>query len=103
MNKRLIVGAGFLVLAAATGTAPAVAGWGCGSNAFPGGHFRVWGADSEQEARAATLRLCRTQFKTGCRIASCRPDIDSEEQADALWPLTTNDRVKCGTEGAPDC
>jgi len=42
------------------------------------------------------LRLCGQQHRD-CRILNCRPDMDSEEQANAVWPITTANQVRCGS------
>ena len=90
-----------LLLAAATAS-PAWAAWGCGSQLYPGGHFRAFGYPTKSEASAVMLRLCGQQHRD-CRILSCRPNVDSEEQADTVWPVTTANQVRCGAASDKAC
>jgi len=83
------------VLLAAATASPARAAWGCGSQLYPGGHFRTFGYPTKSEAGSVMLRLCGQQHRD-CKIQACRPNVDSEEQADAVWPLTTANQVRCG-------
>jgi len=87
--------AGALTAATATG---AWAGWGCGSNAFPGGQYYSFGLPNEAEASAVMLRICRrTQSNNPdlCHVIDCRPNIDTREQALAVWPVTSSSQVRC--------
>jgi hypothetical protein len=95
MRKRHLIAVGFSSLLAALGTlSTARAEWGCGSQAYSGGHFKVWAFPTEAEAKAAVLRLCGEQYNN-CK-ASCRNHIDTEAQANKLWPLTSSNQVRCG-------
>jgi hypothetical protein len=93
MHKRLIVAASVLVLAAAT-TAPAWAGWGCGAQGFAG-QGRTWRNTTRAQAAAGALRLCRQAGGRHCRLVSCSPNVDTEGQADAMWPPVAPDNVRC--------
>lgn len=94
MHKVCPIAAALLLVAATA--SPALAAWGCGSQLYPGGHFRAYGYPTKSEAGAVMLRLCGQQHRD-CRILSCRPNMDSEEQANAVWPVTTSNQVRCGT------
>jgi hypothetical protein len=102
MHRCSIILTSFLVLAATS--APAWAGWGCGSNAFLGGQYHTWNYPSKSAASAAVLGLCTKTQHQGCRVIDCRPNIDTEAQANALWPVTTaNDLVRCGGNTGTKC
>jgi hypothetical protein len=88
MHKQVLVTASLLVLAVAAGAvsaSPARAGWGCGAINDDGGMGRTWHADSEREARTQALKACATEGKS-CHIINCRENIDTQQQAHALWP-----------------
>jgi hypothetical protein len=98
---------GFLIaaslsLVAGTYASPASAEWGCGSQLYPGGHFRTYGFATKKEAGAAVLRLCGTLHRD-CRITGCRENIDTQEQANVVWPLTATNQVYCGGETGTKC
>jgi hypothetical protein len=100
MHKRLIVVASVLVLAATS--APALAGWGCGAQG-KGAQGRLWGASNRAEATKGALDECKRAGGVHCYIISCRRNVDSEAQADAIWPPAGRDTVKCGGPGQPKC
>jgi hypothetical protein len=95
MRKGFLTAAGFSLFVAATYTSPALAAWGCGSQAYPGGHFRTYGFSTKSEASEVTLRLC-SKLHNDCRIIGCSSKVDNEGQANARWPLTTSNQVRCG-------
>jgi hypothetical protein len=101
MRKGFLIAAGFL-LVAATHTSPASAGWGCGSQAYPGGHYRTFNFETKAEASDVVLRLCG-KAHNDCRVIGCSPNINSEEQANVLWPLTTSNQVRCGAGSDVKC
>jgi hypothetical protein len=94
MRQRHFIAIGFLCLAVVSNSATARAEWGCGSQAYPGGHFRVWSFPSQAEGSAALMRLCGEQHNN-CKV-TCRNHIDTETQANKLWPLTSANQVRCG-------
>ena len=70
----------------------AQAGWGCGAHNASGSQGRTWAMASEGEARSTALADCmksaRQYHETAkCYVAGCRPDVDTREQARALWPI----------------
>jgi hypothetical protein len=89
MNK-YIVGQLSLLLAIGGGISPAWAGWGCGYK-FPGlaagQHGSASGFASEQAAREGAMKLCKGSGHRGCHVVACEPNIDTQDQAEALWPL----------------
>ena len=102
MYKGLLI-ATAVALTAANGTS-AWAGWGC---AFSGsdikGNFgRTWNADTREEARTTALRLCKRDHK-GCYIVACKENVDSKEDADALWPMKGPPLRTCGGPGEAKC
>jgi hypothetical protein len=101
MRRGFLIAAS-LSLVAGTCASPAWAGWGCGSQLYPGGHFRTYGFATKKEAGAAMLRLCGTLHRD-CRITGCRENIDTQEQANAVWPLTATNQVHCGGETGTKC
>lgn len=103
MKKHLLMAASLLVLAATTGTAPAWAGWGCAYDSSAG-VGRVWGADSEDEARSQTMHNCTVRKFKGCRIIGCSSDVDTKEDADKLWSRTPGIKYdRCGGPGEKKC
>ena len=81
MRKRLIVAVSLLVLAAG-GASPAWAGWGC--FAPPGTDPLIIWRPTQAEARASTLRLCRSLHQE-CRVTHCIGNFDSQQQAIDFW------------------
>lgn len=79
---------GLLVAAALTFTATSAwAGWGCAYDSSAG-IGRNWAADSEQEARTASMHACTVRNFKQCRIIGCSANVDSKEDADKLWART---------------
>jgi hypothetical protein len=79
-----------IILACSLPLTSAWAGWGCGyrfSRLENGRYGAVWAYPSQQEARAAAMKLCEGSGAHGCFIVGCRDGIDSEEQAHVPWPL----------------
>jgi hypothetical protein len=77
-----------LALAATTYVSPARAAWGCRAVNTFGLATRTWGSNTEERAREYALQLCRKEWTGyGCQITECRPNIDNQEQATALWPV----------------
>ncbi len=68
------------------------AGWGCGARNVSGSIGRAWAGQSESEARDAALADCkkatRIYHETAKCYVVCRPNVDTREQARALWPDT---------------
>lgn len=85
MRRQVLVTASLLLVAAAAGASPAWAGWGCGAISDSGAMGRTWNADSEAEARTLALKYCGTEGKS-CHIINCRDNVNTQEQAHALWP-----------------
>lgn len=96
MHKRLLMAA-VVVLAAATSTS-AWAGWGCAFTGtdIKGKYGRMWGWDTRKEASEAALRLCQKDHQ-GCYVVACMDNVDSKEDADALWPMNGKALRTCGT------
>jgi hypothetical protein len=90
MRVRLIIVAGVVALAAATTASPVWAGWGCGyrfNGLAEGRYGSVWGEPNEAEAKDAALGLCKRAGHDGCYIVACKTNIETKDQAQALWPL----------------
>jgi len=96
MRKHLIVLASVLVLAATS--APALAGWGCGAQG-KGAQGRLWGASNRAEATKGALDECRRAGGHRCRLISCSARVDTEGQADAIWPPVGPDTTRCKGAG----
>ena len=103
MGKPLI-GCASLLVVLAFGASPAWAGWGCAWSApeLKGNPGRIWSADTQAEAREASLRQCSRSFK-GCYIIACRANVDTKEEADALWPMKGPPRSTCGPPPKEPC
>ena len=78
---------------------PTLAKWGCGTT----GQSSSWGYGNQAGARAGALRMCQGQ----CSIMSCSPHVDTEAEANALWPSSIFGSVysgrQCGRVGQPKC
>jgi hypothetical protein len=81
----------------------ASAGWGCGYRwrGLPSGqHGSVWGLSSLKEARQSAFSLCsKSTAVDKCYIVACRENIDTKEQAQAIWPLGTTGHGACFGSG----
>jgi len=104
MRNRALIVTSVLVLAAVASASSAWAGWGCGVMT-PQGPGSSWGAVSRERALSNAMGACtRVRARRLCRLISCNPNVDTEEQADALWPPVTNDNMRyCGRPGEPPC
>lgn len=92
-NGAMLLAKSFTVATATTETSTTGTGWGCRAGASDNSVTHTWGNDSEQEARAYTLKLCKS-VHPGCYITECAPNINTQAEADAKWPLGTKP-VKC--------
>jgi len=105
MHKQALMLAAVLIFAAANSTS-AWAGWGCAYNSN-GGVGRVWVVDTEEHARAGALQNCTNSELKDCRIISCRANVNSQADADAIWPRTKGATYHyngdCGGTGQPPC
>src|SRR5689334_10730463 len=87
MHKYLINAASILVLIGSS--LPAWADWGCGfryAGLKPGIYGYAYRGSSEKEARKDAMKLCKHGGTKGCHIISCLNNIDTREQAEAVWP-----------------
>jgi hypothetical protein len=85
MRKSVIVAASF-VLAVATATSTAQAGWGCKAVASDGIVGKSWAWPTRKKAGAHALQQCAVGWHLGCRIDHCRRNINSHDEASAIWP-----------------
>jgi hypothetical protein len=100
MHKCLIVAASVFALAATS--APAWAGWGCGythSQLDAGEYGVIWSSPSEPDARQSAMKLCTGSGHAGCRVVSCSANVDTREQARAIWPIGGAATTFCLREG----
>ena len=92
MRNRMCIAAWVLVVAASASTSTAWAGWGCGAIAttpkIKNFYLDVWNRETEADARAY---VC--EGYESCRIISCQPDVDTKDQALAIWPIK---KLTCG-------
>jgi len=70
------------------------AAWGCGAQGN-GGQGRSWNGATKDQVAAIALRLCKQAGGQECRIVSCDPNVDTEAQANALWPPAASNTVRC--------
>jgi hypothetical protein len=83
MHKNLIVMATFLALAATS--APASAKWGCYAQNAAGNKGVSWADSTEKAARAEALFNCKKFGSNTCRTVSCKANVDTQDQVQALW------------------
>lgn len=102
MGRRLVLAAALVALAAVTDTSPAWALWGCGATGS-GAVSRNDKEPSEVAARRDALHDCRAVGGRNCHIISCRPDVDTAEQATALWPSRGPNTFQCGPAYGVKC
>ena len=104
MRNRALIFTGVIVLVTAASMPRASAAWGCGVMT-PQGPGSSWGAVSRERAYANAMGACmRVRARRLCRLISCSPDVDTEAQADVLWPPVTNTNMRyCGRPGEPSC
>lgn len=100
MLNRILIVAGVLTLTVSMGTSTARAGWGCGfrwRGLQNGIYGSVWKNPTEAGARKLSLDICKEppQPHKGCFIVGCRENVDTEEQAHAIWPLGSGKPVGC--------
>jgi hypothetical protein len=83
----LAFGFGFFGLAAASS---AHAAWGCGAQNSGGAWGDSFNESSKSAAEKSALSGCEQSRQPGepkCRIVGCNPNINTGDQADALWEL----------------
>lgn len=89
----MLLAKSFSVQPGTTVNSTAATNWGCRAGASDHSVTHTWGNTTEQEARAYTLKLCES-VHNGCYITECAPNISTQAEADAKWPLGTKP-VKC--------
>lgn len=82
MRRHLIIVTSLMVLAA--NTAPAWAGWGCGAHRADGGNNRNFKFATKEMAIKDLQEECNSVGP--CGDISCRPGINTQAQALAVWP-----------------
>ena len=78
--------AGVSVLAAMVGASPVWAKWGCAARSPAGYWDNSYNDNTKAEASMEALKGCQAAGGKGCRIISCRADIDTEEQGNVMGP-----------------
>jgi hypothetical protein len=99
--KKIVFGlgiAGALTAATATG---AWAGWGCGIKGTLGNDNRGYEHNdfaeaTQAQAEADLIQNCKQNGIANCKIISCSANVDTAQQAGALWPI-------CGGPNQPKC
>ncbi len=97
--KKLIVGFGVAWAVAAATLTGAWAGWGCGIKGTVGNTARAYNdfAEATQaQAQADLVQYCKQNGIENCKIMSCNANVDTAQQAEALWPI-------CGGANQPKC
>jgi hypothetical protein len=103
MGSRVFIGASLLVVAITATISTAWAGWGCGASTQGGAQGRTWNEPSEAKASTDALKLCAGEQSGPCHIVSCQSNVDTADQAHALWPPNGAINERCGTPGQPKC
>jgi hypothetical protein len=110
MGKCLILVTSLLALTATS--EPTWAFWGCGyrySGLANGRHGSVAGFESQKAAQKGAIRLCEGSGHRGCHVVGCAPNVDTLQQARAIWPLggiaghcLKNGHIVASTSGSCD-
>ncbi len=103
MRGRVFIGASLLVVIITATTPTAWAGWGCGAMTQGGAQGRTWNFTSKAEASTTALKLCAARQSGPCHIVSCQNNVNTEDQANALWPPNAAIDKRCGMPGQPKC
>ena len=112
MHKRLLVTVGISLVAAATGTSPAWAKWGCAARGAGTTWSNNYAYDTEAAARADATAACKAAFAKAnprrpgadaCHITGCDANVDTAEQTLATWPAPAPVTVKCGVKYGTKC
>jgi hypothetical protein len=86
MHTRLMVAGSFLVLAAIiAGASPAWAKWGCAARSPAHYWSNSYNDNTRNEASTEALKGCRAAGGKGCRIIGCSANINTAEEANAMW------------------
>jgi hypothetical protein len=85
MHTRLIVATNVLVLVAIAGASPALAKWGCAARS-PAHYCNSYNDNTKTEASTEALKGCHQAGGKGCRIIRCSANINTAEEAIAMWP-----------------
>ena len=81
----------FALIAAAvvisiTSASSASAGWACKVVSSNGAFGVAWAAATKEEASAVATGTCVKSGGVDCRVEGCRPNVDTQEQLEAIWP-----------------
>jgi hypothetical protein len=97
----------FAVVVCSVSSSAAWANWGCAARSS--GHtFRMWNEPTQAEARNDVLKNCRNSKEGPCKIISCSANVNSQDQAHAIWPSESTvdrcfgDKSSCQLGRAPD-
>jgi hypothetical protein len=91
MRNRVFVVSTITVLASTlTSYSTSFAGWGCGVSASAGEHGFDWNKSTKESATQFAIADCQTAGAKNCHIIDCRENVDSREQAEAIWGRISN-------------
>jgi hypothetical protein len=85
VHIRFMAAVSFSVLTVAGGS-PASAKWGCAARSPDNYWSNSYNDNTKANAGTEALKACRAAGGKRCRIISCGANINTEEQANALWP-----------------
>ena len=88
--------------AGGAGPAPASPGptkWGCAARG-PNG---AWGVGGDEPDKESAMHDVLAACGEGCRIVECRPNVNSDDEAFAIWPPPGPARRWCGPQYGIKC
>src|SRR4249920_2315080 len=100
MHTRLMVVASFLV-ATVAGASPASAKWGCAARSPAHYWSNSYNDNTKTEASTEALKGCQYAGGKRCRIIRCSANINTVDEANAMWPPPAGTRAYGRTVSNP--
>jgi hypothetical protein len=91
MFRHVTAVAGFMALAALASGSTAWAAWGCAARGDRGGWGNSHSSATQSAAEDSAMRVCGE----GCYIIGCSPNVDTSDQARALWRVPSPPKKHC--------
>jgi hypothetical protein len=83
---RFMVATSFSVLATVADASPVWVKWGCAARSPANYWANSYNDNTKAQASTEALKGCQAAGGEGCRIISCSANMNTERQANTMWP-----------------